>query len=230
MQNIDEMVGKQSWTVPQTFEQKPRVSIGNNIPTSLDWRDEGVVPPVHSQGKCDGAKLFAVLDSIDSFWSIKIGYPMLASQEECMDCCLKGGCNGAGLWDLSLYECIANLGGLAIESEYKSPNHTCLSDKYTPVMKISGGRYVVPSSSEAALAKAVATQPIAVAVDASHSSFQLYKDGVYYEPGCSSVKLDHGMLVVGYGSMNGEDYWIVKNSWGKRVCAIYNIYCSHLCL
>jgi len=53
--------------------------------------------------------------------------------------------------------------------------------------------------------------PITVAVNAS--DFQFYGGGIYNAASCEKP-VDHGMVVVGYGTLDGQDYWIVKNSWG----------------
>lgn len=54
----------------------------------------------------------------------------------------------------------------------------------------------VPENDEAALQKAVAQQPVSVAICAS-SGLQFYSSGVV-EKGCCT-ELDHGVLAVGYG-------------------------------
>ena len=61
--------------------------------------------------------------------------------------------------------------------------------------------------------KAVANQPVSVAVDASDRTFMLYSGGVM--TGSCGTELDHGIAAIGYGvESDGTKYWILKNSWG----------------
>jgi len=70
----------------------------------------------------------------------------------------------------------------------------------------------IASGDESALQAASASiGPISVAIDGSHSSFHHYHTGVYDEPDCNSTQVDHGVLVIGYGNEDGQDYWLVKN-------------------
>jgi C1A family cysteine protease len=62
------------------------------------------------------------------------------------------------------------------------------------------------------LRAAIVVNPVSVAIQANHLSFQLYKSGVY--TGNCGTNLDHGVLAVGYGSLNGKNHYKVKNSWG----------------
>ncbi|KAJ4870405.1 KDEL-tailed cysteine endopeptidase CEP1 [Raphanus sativus] len=87
------------------------------------------------------------------------------------------------------------------------------------LVKCSGvsidGHEDVPENSEDDLMKAVANQPVSVAVDAGSSDFQFYSEGVF--TGRCGTELNHGVAAVGYGTtIDGTKYWIVKNSWGEE--------------
>ena len=95
---------------------------------------------------------------------------------------------------------------------YEAKLGTCRFNKTNAIAKTRG--YVsIKGSSEEALKNAIATVgPVAVAIHVQ-DSLRSYSSGVYYDPTCKGGR-DHAVLVVGYGTENGMDYWLVKNSWG----------------
>jgi C1A family cysteine protease len=58
----------------------------------------------------------------------------------------------------------------------------------------------------------LAKGPVSVAIEADKSVFNQYTSGVITGTACGT-QLDHGVLAVGWGSDNGQEYYIVKNSW-----------------
>ena len=102
-----------------------------------------------------------------------------------------------------------------ITTEDKYPYHGVgAACKYTAADKVwaNSDCTEVTADSETALIASIAKNPVSVAIQANHLSFQLYKSGVY--SGNCGTKLDHGVLAVGYGVTNGKNYYKVKNSWG----------------
>jgi histolysain len=189
-----------------------------SIPEAVDWRAEGKVTSIKDQAQCGSCYAFSSVASIESNYLIagNTKYTVNTldlSEQQIVDCSTKNnGCSGGSLLYVMQY---VKKDGLMLEKDYPyvEVNGTCKYDESKTVVSINGETQI-KSRDEEDLTKALASNVVAVAIDASHASFQLYKSGIYDEPKCKQLILDHGVTAVGYGTENGVDYYIVKNSWG----------------
>jgi hypothetical protein len=181
---------------------------------SIDWRTKGAVTPVKNQGQCGSCWAFSTTGSTEGAHQIKTGKLVAFSEQQLVDCAGPEGnmgCNG-GLMDQG-FEYIIKNGGLCTESDYPytAQNGSCQTS-CSDVKNVISGYKDVPSGSESGLMTAANIGPVSVAIEADQSGFQFYSGGVF--SGSCGKQLDHGVLVVGYGTDSGQDYWWVKNSWG----------------
>jgi len=196
-----------------------------DLPTSVDWRQQGAVTPVKNQAQCGSCWSFSTTGSFEGAHQIKTGNLVSLSEQQLIECSWEygnQGCNG-GLMDSAFAYLIQN-GGAMSESSYPytsgagDDEGSCRFDKSQVVATMTTFNNVTRGD-ENNLAQTVVNGPVSIAIDAGHQSFQLYKSGIYVEDRCSSYALDHGVLLVGYGTDPKQgrhgDYWIVKNSWGN---------------
>ena len=161
---------------------------------------------------------FSAVAAMEGITQLTTGKLISLSEQELVDCdtkCLDQGCQG-GLMD-NAFQFIQHNHGLTTEANYSymGVDGTCnANEEANDAAKITGYEDV-PANSEQALLKAVANQPVSVAIDAGGFEFQFCSTGVFTGP--CGTSLDHGATVVGYGVSNdGTKYWLVKNSWGTQ--------------
>jgi cathepsin L len=208
--NYNIYIASTDFTNYEPEEEEPR------LPNAVDWRKSGIVTPVKNQQQCGSCWAFSAVGSMEGQHAKKTGSLLSLSESQLVDCDQNDyGCDG-GWMDKAFEYAIKN--GMETETDYpyKPMDEKCNFTKLKVHASFSEYKDVI--GGEAALKKAVANVgPVSVAIDASNPDFQFYKEGVYYNPECSTTMLDHGVLVVGYGSTdNGTDYWVVKNSWGEN--------------
>lgn len=189
-------------------------SSASSAPASIDWRTKGAVTSVKDQGQCGSCWTFSATGAIEGAWAISKNQLIDLSEQELVDCATgiaygSHGCNGGQME--GAFKFVIENGQCALSAyPYTAKDGSC--QKCSPVSHISSCSDVKPND-QISLKAAVAQQPIAVAIEADTRYFQSYSSGVLTSSSCGT-SLDHGVLTVGYGTENGIDYWLVKNSWG----------------
>lgn len=197
--------------------------VPSNATMAVDWKEQGVVTAVKNQGDCGSCWAFSATGSLEAQHNLT-GKPLVSlSEQNLMDCTLKKpygnqACLG-GTMDKAFQYIIDNK-GVDTELSYPYMAQTEKTCRFKPAsVGATMTSFVDVPISELALTEACAkVGPISVAIDAGWVTFRFYKSGVYYDPRCFKTKLNHGVLVVGYGTEegSGEEFYLVKNSWGTK--------------
>ena len=219
-----------------------------DYPEAKNWADDGAVTPVKDQASCGSCWAFSATGAMEGAWFMAHNELPLISEQQLVDCehdCMEfpgttqevcdEGCNGGLMPNAFTY---AIREGMESEEDYpyKGVDRTCRYDASKVKYHFSSWAWV--DQDEDAMVAALNTKgPLSVALDASYWSY--YSGGIY-DVSCSSTRMNHGVLLVGYGVENGTKYWIVKNSWGtswgekgfirlirgKNKCGINNFVCT----
>ncbi|CAI8032370.1 Silicatein [Geodia barretti] len=176
----------------QVLTDELLVSLGwskDDNPEYVDWRQEGIVTPVKDQGQCGaGSYAFSAVGAIESTTAIATGQLRNLSAQNIIDCSTSFGNRGCQSGSVSgALKYTVSTGGIDTEEAYPYvARRAYCSFKSESIGASISGVISLRNGSESDLRMAVA------------------------------YKLNHSMLVVGYGTYNSVDYWIVKNSWGTN--------------
>jgi cathepsin L len=208
---------------PEPVETLQAPSDLSTLAGSIDWTTKGAVTGVKDQGQCGSCWSFSATGAMEGAHFIKYGGSLKSlSEQNLVDCDNRKnggsdmGCNG-GLMD-SAFKWTASHGGLCSEADYPYTSGTTKAAgtcKTTCTKVANSGNlkyYDVTKNSDSAMEAALNKAPVAVAIEADSSSFQLYKSGIY--SAACGANLDHGVLAVGYGVEGSSAFYKVKNSWG----------------
>ncbi|XP_073465114.1 cathepsin S-like [Aquarana catesbeiana] len=208
-----EEVGGKITDIPEPNYTSGLDQLDVKVPDSFDWRTKDCVTKVKAQRQCGSCWAFAATGALECQMKLKTGKLQSLSEQELVDCSKSFGNHGCkgGRFEKAFNYIIKH--GLALESSYpyQAKEGTCIS---APRAANCSSYVNITSGDELSLQQAVAINgPVSVRLHSSLQSFKTYKKGVYYDPNCRPKTPTHAVVIVGYGRENGDDYWLIKNSW-----------------
>ncbi|KAJ2943499.1 hypothetical protein O0L34_g16606 [Tuta absoluta] len=190
-----------------------RVDMTKAVPESFDWRQQQVFNPAKDQGKCGSCWAFSAIGGVEAAYAIKHKQLVGLSEQQLVDCDgYNAGCHG-GFMNVAL-DYLKEVGGSMLESDYpyKAVEDNCTFDLSKVKVKILGQRAFDLSDTEATKQILVQNGPISIGVGAD-PNWAHYTGGIF---DCPDRSMNHGVVLVGYGTENGVGYWIIRNSWSAK--------------
>ncbi|KAL4481964.1 hypothetical protein ABPG74_008053 [Tetrahymena malaccensis] len=186
----------------------------SDLPESFDWRDKGIITPAKFQNTCGSCWTFATTGVIESQYALKYGELLHFSEQMLLDCDnINQGCRGGLMTDA--YQYLQQTGGIQTADtygDYKNKKDICNFDKTKVKAKVVDW-YQIPENEETIRRELVKNGPVAVGINAR--TLQFYEGGIVDPKNCDD-KINHAVLIVGYGVEEGIPYWLIKNQWGAE--------------
>eukprot|EP01028_Stygiella_incarcerata_P003366 TRINITY_DN1667_c0_g1_i1.p1 TRINITY_DN1667_c0_g1~~TRINITY_DN1667_c0_g1_i1.p1 ORF type:complete len:423 (-),score=64.89 TRINITY_DN1667_c0_g1_i1:851-2119(-) len=198
-------------------------NVRGSWPSSVNWVTAGRVGAVRNQGQCGSCWAFAAIATMESAKAIQEDTNVIEdlSEQMLVDCDTYDSACGGGFYTRAFQFLKNNNKGAVKESDYPyvGVQQTCTYDSksegqvyVSDYKEYSMSRYDLPTSYNSMM-EAIQERPVAIALYSG--PLQTYSSGILSYASCGdSNNPDHAVTLVGYGSDNGNDYWLVRNSWG----------------
>eukprot|EP00392_Amoebophrya_sp_AT5.2_P000883 g885.t1 len=198
-------------------------------PDSLDWEEHGVLDPVVNQGDCGSCFTVATVRMLSARNRIRqgekhqgpfsIAFPLHCSE-------YNQGCNGGYAFLQSKWS--EDVGLIPAKCMPYNAAGSCTDDISLDCVKSEGsyravnhryvGGYYGGSDEEDIKLELAQNGPVVVSFEPK-DDFMYYNNGIYTSNSGEAIhqewqRVDHAVLLVGYGEENGQKYWKVQNSWG----------------
>ncbi|KAI8469275.1 MAG: cysteine endopeptidase [Monoraphidium minutum] len=188
------------------------------LPKFFDWRGTPADVAVKDQAQCGSCWAFSATGSLEGAWFTATGQSRSFSEQQLIDCAWDEGGHGCDGGDVrSAFDYVTAAGGIATTAAYPYRGQPGLCRHNTTAKEGFFDGFVRVDQDDASVMEALMRHgPLAIGIDADYD-FGAYSEGIYYEKRCSTrpSRLNHAVILVGWGEREGEKYFIVRNTWSS---------------
>jgi cathepsin C len=205
----------------------------SQFPKAFDWKDK--LKEAGSQGNCGSCYVYSTMRMLEARLKILFDHNIDLSVQHALDCSFYNqGCGGGYPYLVMKYSSEFELIPESCKSYQEATGqcytNTCNINDLPYIYRTKDYKYVGGSygscSERAIMDEVYHNGPIVVSFEPDYN-FMMYKSGVYHSIGDDTwithavpkpewEKVDHSVLLVGWGEENGEKYWLIQNTWGPN--------------